>query len=59
MEDSVYSLRYMFKLKVPRVLTKKNGLETPSFRGSQTWNLFPNIAEELNSVAAFKRAIKG
>ena len=36
-DDSVYNLRCMFKLKVPGVLTAKNGLET--VRGSQIWNL--------------------
>ena len=30
-EDSVYNLRCMFRLKVPRVSTTKNGLETISF----------------------------
>ena len=57
-EDSVYNLRYMFRLKVPRVLTARNGLETPSFRGSQIWNSLPNNLKELKNVAAFKRAIK-
>ena len=58
-EDSVYNLRCMFRLKVRRVLTTKNGLETISFRGSQIWNSLPKNLRELNSVAAFKRAIKG
>ena len=58
-EDSVYNLRCMFRPKVPRALTAKNGLETLSFRGSQIWNSLPNNLKELNSVAAFKSAIKG
>ena len=58
-EDSVYNLRCMFRLKVPGVSTTKNGLETISFRGSQIWNSLPKNLKELNSVAAFKRAIKG
>ena len=58
-EDSVYNLRCMFRLKVPSVLTKKNGLETLSFRGSQLWNSLPNNLKELNSVTTFKCAIKG
>ena len=48
----------MFRLKVPIVLTTNNGLETLSFRGSQIWNSLPNNRKKLNSVAAFKRAIK-
>ena len=59
MEDSVYNLRCMLRLKVPRGLTTKNGSETLSFRGRQMWNSLPNNLKELNSVAAFKRAIKG
>ena len=35
-EDSVYNLRCMFRLKVPRILTTKTGLEKLSFRGSQS-----------------------
>ena len=58
-EDSVYNLRSMFRLKGPRILTTKNGLETLSFRGSQIWNSLPNNLKDLNSVAAFKPAIKG
>ena len=58
-EDSVNSLRCMFRLKVPRVLTTKNGSGTLSFRGSQIWNSLPNKLKELNSVAAFKLAMKG
>ena len=58
-EESVYNLRCMFRLKVPRVSTTKNGLETISFRGSQIWNSLPKNLKELNSVTAFKRAIKG
>ena len=58
-EDSVYNLRCMFRFKFPTVLTAKNGLETLSFRGSQIWNSLPNNLKELNSVAAFRRAIKG
>ena len=58
-EDSVYNLRCMFRLKVLRVLTIKNGLETISFRGSQIWNLLPKNLKEFNSVATFKCAIKG
>ena len=57
-EDSVYNSRCMFRL-VPRVLTTKTGLETISFRGSQIWNSSPKNLKELNSVATFKRAIKG
>ena len=57
-EDSVYNLRCMFRLKVPRVLTTKNGLETISFRGSQIWNLLLKDVKEFNSVATLKRAIK-
>ena len=58
-EALVYNLRCMFRLKVPRVLTTKNGLERLSFRGNQIWNSLPKILKELNSVDAFKRAIKG
>ena len=31
-EDSVYNMRYVFRIKVLRVLTTKNDLETLSFR---------------------------
>ena len=58
-EDWFYNLRCMFRLKVPRVLTTKNGLETISFRGSQIWNSLPKNLKEFNSVTALKRAIKG
>ena len=58
-ENTVYNLRCMFRLKVPGVLITKNGLKTISFRGSQIWNSLPKNLKELNSVAAFKRAIKG
>ena len=57
--DPVYNLRCMFGLKVPGVLIAKNSLEKLSFRGSQIWNSLPNNLKELNSVAAFKCAIKG
>ena len=41
-EDSVYNLGCVFRLKVPGVLTTKNGLETLSFIGSQIWNSLPS-----------------
>ena len=47
-EDSIYNLRFMFRLRVPRVLATKNGLETLSFRGIQIWNSLSNNLKELN-----------
>ena len=47
-EDSMYNLRFMFRLRVPRVLATKNGLETLSFRGIQIWNSLSNNLKELN-----------
>ena len=48
MDDSIYNLKSMFRLRAPGVLTTKNGLETLSFRGSQIWTSLPDIKTSFN-----------
>ena len=58
MEETCYSLRCQYRMKVPRVTSTKYGLETLPFRGCQIWNRLPSEFKYLSSLPNFKEQMK-
>ena len=56
--EKPYSPRTTSYFRSRKILTTKNGIETPSYLGSKIWNLVPNEYRTIESLADFKAKLK-
>ena len=56
--EQTYNLRKRSQFYRPKVNSVYNGTKSVSFLGPIIWDLLPNELKDIESLAAFKKAIK-